>query len=151
MTYRSLIERLEKAKGSDGELDARIWFVVDRAAASRCFWNAALGLPKPIPDDLPDGLGRNAVIANAPRFTASIDAALELVPKGHAWYVRRNCSADGDEIYCNAQVWPFCNPRDDDVPRYWANAPDGAPAVALCLAALKSRVDGERELRETKL
>lgn len=84
----------------------------------------------------------SAVVA-APNFTESLDCAVTLVPERHGFYFRRNCSADGDVIYCNAQVWPFSDPRDDEAPRYWANSPENAPAIALVAACLKARAASE--------
>jgi len=70
----------------------------------------------------------------------SLDAAVKLVPNGHAWQVRHKCSRDGDVAYCNAQVWRYSDPRDDDVPRHWASHEHAA--LAIVIAALKAREAG---------
>lgn len=35
--------------------------------------------------------------------------------------------------------YKILDPRDDEAPRYWANSPENAPAIALVAACLKAR------------
>lgn len=125
-TLSTLIERLCAATGPDREIDRDIWWMTDHARASKCYWNAATGLPQPLGDKIPGGLGRWAVETSAPNYTASIDAALTLVPDGISW-----------EMYS----WPTGSMK------FHASCGGGAlnsmsnvnPAIAICIAALKAR------------
>lgn len=89
--WTRLAERAEKATRPDRELDAAVWWSVNKRSAERSFWNAAFGLPRPLDDDfdgLPAGLGRLAVVSGAPRYTASVDAVLALIAEtlpGWTW------------------------------------------------------------------
>lgn len=133
MTIAEIIARLEKAEGPDGEIDAMIWFTVNRGAASRCYWSASTGMPKPIDLPFPPGLGRHAVIAKSPRYTSSIDAALMLVPK--SWRLQDIWqSDDGESWYAGVRI-----------PGNEVGSDDGccSPAIALCIAALKARLAAE--------
>jgi hypothetical protein len=115
-----LIDRLEKATGPDRDIDGAIalslgWTLQKMKGDQHAYFRKP-GVTDYFIRDVP------------PPYTASVDAAISLVPEGLGWYVRRNVSADGDVIYCNAQVFPFSDPRDDDAPVYWANS-DEKPAV----------------------
>ncbi len=73
-----------------------------------------------------------------PHYTASLDAALKVVPKHHLWQVKQG-------IQAVAIVW--CLETDyDDRP-----APTGYsttfPAIALCAAAIKAEIDAARHQR----
>ncbi len=112
MNFQDIIIRLEAATGPDRQLDNAI--------------EGAIDLPKPTnPDELPGW---------PPYYTASIDDALTLVPKGLRWY-----AADSDD-------------RSDDRPVAAAfptvavfsaigipRSVGATPAIALCIAALKAR------------
>lgn len=81
-----LIERLQKAEEGSRELDATLWWMFFRNNAEHTYWTAATGLPQSFPPetaygDLPDGLGKLAVEAHAPRVTRSLDAAVALVER----------------------------------------------------------------------
>lgn len=94
----SLIERLEAASGAAFALDAAI-----ARASGYASW--------------------------PPRaYTASLDAALTLVPEGHKWVLHSDGCA-GVKL-CDMG-------DDDDLPtgEDWA----ATPALALCIAALKAR------------
>ena len=113
-----LITRLEAATGPDRELDAAI--CID------------LGLSK---DNVMVGVDgwcinseTNPNPYKSPTFTASIDAALTLVPEGYYPII------DFAEVKC------FIRDRnnfDHDPPAWCAKAP--TPALAICIAALKAR------------
>lgn len=136
-----IIARLEKCTGPDRELDKAVF---EAACLEELFaqykaqsWFCSIDC---------NSFGFNTggeppVIwcGALPRYTASIEAALTLVPEGYAWQLRRNVSADGDMIYCNAQVWQFSNPRDEETAIYWSNSHESAPAIALCIAIFKAR------------
>lgn len=117
-----LIKRLEAASGPDRELDADI----------------ATSLGKPVCKDDPC----NWVIKypgaydyrKLPRYTASIDAALTLVPEGLDWFVKHYASAGGK--YGAVVTSP------EIAARSWGDySHDDAatPAIALCIAALRAR------------
>jgi len=109
----ALIARLEKATVPDRELDRAI--------------GRAVGVE--IVSDYANGLNR--VIKDIPHYTASIDAALTLVPEGMDWDVN-NMTGNGDYrsyvMYLSA-------------PGEWTSRSGKAinPAIALCIAALKAR------------
>lgn len=92
-----LITRLERAEGPDRELD---WAIHIR-----------------------DGLLGVGMYGDHPRYTASIDAALTLVPEGWKWAVTSRNSA--------------CCHEQHVAPLNWAYAP--TPALALCIAALRAQ------------
>lgn len=102
MTDLELIERLEKATGPDREFD--------EAIARLAGWYI-------------DGGG----YTSAPRFTASIDAALTLVPKGFNWSLGsmggKGFKADLHHI--ERGFGPVC---------IGVTAP-----IAICIAAIKAR------------
>lgn len=113
-----LAERCEKAMGPDRELDAAV--------------NAAIGLP----GTKMRANGFTWVSPNVPGYTASLDAALTLVPGDEAFDVARE-SKGGD---WTADLSCFCPDSElwDDVRRI----PFGRavnPALALTAAALRAR------------
>jgi hypothetical protein len=139
----ALIERVEAAEGPDRRLDALITIAIapDRqtiigAEPSRFPQKPIYGpISKliqmaehgPHPDDAADFL-------SAPRYTASLDAALALVPE------RLFLCLDGPRKYLNIPT---------PVPNYWraclGYSPElrgwgATPALALCAAALKARM-----------
>jgi hypothetical protein len=105
-----LIERLEKATGPDVDLDEAI----------ACF------LAPPHPRH-----GKPVGMIYAPKYTASIDAALTLVPKDLAWRVDVMTGLPG-AIVCVPNAWV----SHKTAPTHWAGT---TPAIALCIAALKAR------------
>lgn len=121
MTLSELIAALEAADGPSRQLDAQIalshgWDVVPIREKGGRTWDRWYR---------PHAGKRYPV--RLPLYTASIDAALTLVPKGFAWDLRGNRNGDG-----------FAR----------LSAPDGSsgfihfaatPAHALCIAALKAR------------
>jgi hypothetical protein len=154
-----LAELCEKATGADRELDAEIFRAVYGAEVwsynDNCHidYQISRGYFTKPREEHPDfeasfddivtwnyriGDGPDAKHGDLPALTASIDAAMTLVPEGHGFYLRRNISSDGDVIYCNAQVWPFSDPSDDEAPRSWSNSDEKHPALALCAASLRA-------------
>lgn len=101
---KELIERIEGAEGPSRELDAEIIKLVSRGVLDGEYWTL-------------------------PAYTASLDAAMTLVPEGwnvgiflrHAW------------LRQNAQVWH----RGIEASTKHGNA--ATPALALAAAALKAR------------
>lgn len=102
-----LAERVEALTVPDREVDA----LMQRALGdgSRYHWFADMN-------------GAWVTDANAPRYTASLDAAMTLVPEGAYWAVKHypnaKCAAD---VFGTRQGYA------------------ATPAVALCAAALRAR------------
>ncbi len=71
--------------------------------------------------------GMNSMWRNIPRVTASLDAAMALVPEGFDWIIGRT----NDGLTCHAEV----GGRGDEFMRFAAT-----PALALCAAALCAEV-----------
>ena len=123
---KELIERLEKASGPDRELNGAIFWIVERRRAQNSYWNVTPGKPQPI-DELPvKGLGKLAVEVSAPAYTASIDAALTLVPEGWFGDVRLG----GERSF----AWLKGDNTDPGTGLLIGNT----PAIALCIAALRA-------------
>jgi hypothetical protein len=83
-----LLERLNTVSPDDRTINRDLYWRFERRAAERCFWNASTGLPKPLGDAMPEGLGKLAVELSAPAYVSSIDAAIGLVVRllpGWAW------------------------------------------------------------------
>ena len=118
---RELIARLEAATGPDRELDAAIAVQV--------------GIN---PDYQGDGR------YGCPKFSASLDAALTLVPEGWEWSISGSgtaaiCSCWNDDY---AEVFPSTDrkqPRHTPMERWHPKT--ATPALALCIAALKAKKD----------
>lgn len=66
-----------------------------------------------------------------PAYTASIDAAMTLVPGAHEWLIRNGKRADGDSRPY-AHIWKLGENQGSE-----GISPE--PAIALCLAALRAR------------
>lgn len=63
-------------------------------------------------------------IPKAPRYTASLDAALALVPDGVSWQVTARVKEDGD-FFADVDIQHECRSA-------------ATPALALCIAALRA-------------
>ena len=129
----ALIARLEAASGPSRGLDALISYAVKGQ------WALMDGDEKLARMDKFTAAVESCdeeKIAVADHFTASLDAALTLVPDGFHWSVY---DTDGGTD-ANAQVEP---PNFSTAP--W-NGTSKTPALALCIAALRARaalVEGE--------
>ena len=110
----ALIARLEAATGADYNLDALIW--------------NAVGRPDTRTHD-----GTPCVLT----YTASLDAALTLVPDGWEWGIHGNLWKYDLSAYVRKWV-------DDDLTVYSSRrpgvpTPNITPALALCIAGLRAR------------
>jgi hypothetical protein len=105
-----LAARCEKATGPDRELDAEIYVALDANRENR------------------DALAINGAVGSwVPDFTASLDAAMTLVPEGWYWQV-------GQGNHAWAAVY------ENPIPPAMRVDPIAAtPALALCAAALRAR------------
>ena len=100
-----LAARCEAARGADTEIDARIWHTVYGASNG---WEY-------------DGYPRKS-------FTASLDAAMTLVPTGHIWAIEGG-------PHCEEKAAAWCSDKKvfDSKPSFAAT-----PALALCAASLRA-------------
>lgn len=133
MNKEALLElaaRVERAEGADRGIDASVWL---------------LAVEKPEPGDKIDG----DMHGRWPAYTASLDAALGLVPEG--W---RNYQADFSVK--NRTHWMLEGPKtkwslDEGGERcagsdWFVSGVAATPALALCAAALKALAAQENEL-----
>lgn len=136
MDRADLIAALEKAEGPSRKLDALIHQSVAPALADA------------IPDD--DGWlvgGNHAQPTKAPAYTASLDAALTLVPEGMVWTVF-TCDPPETDALFGALVGQRPSYGPLSMNRYRGSA--ATPALALCIAALRAAlpIDTERPLTD---
>ena len=129
MTRDELIAALEKATGADRDLDANIGKVagwLKTGWAANRWWAPDVAARARKAKKTPGSFG--VLPLDLPKFTASIDAALTLVPDDACWGVSR--------------------PRQPDMSgkQFWASIHGGhpggrgaTPSIALCIAALKAR------------
>jgi hypothetical protein len=144
-----LAERCEAAEGADRELDIAIALGLPSATygdkAGR-FYNAG-----PYYDGADDRIGFEAedgstvVPGGAPDmlvrpYTASLDAAMTLVPEGHKWVVQQNDSDKPGRQHFAELRRGHMTSYDKAFP-VWATT----PALALCAAALRARASANRE------
>lgn len=109
-----LIARLEAAEGPDRELDAEIENLL------------AGGSDRDLEYIVSNGVEDTTA---PPRYTASIDAALTLVPEGWTWGIMHCAGAPPEVCFYRA----VCGVYSSIV------AVAATPALALCIAALKAR------------
>jgi hypothetical protein len=132
MTHDELIAALEKAKGADQRLDAEIlahlvggtveqFRINSRWCVSVTGYSGKTRLWQP--------RRREEQKWRMAKFTASIDAALTLVPERHNWLT---CIINGS---VQAQIGPTNSFQAADVRGV------ATPALALCIAALRARGD----------
>lgn len=133
-----LAERVEKADGPDRGLDALIAIALDPERQvivdhepGRFPRKAIYGpVTKLVP--MAEANGEDAAdYINAPRYTASLDAAMTLVPEGHNWAVEHSTDGDG--------AWCYDKNVNNTGPSLAAT-----PALALTAAALRARAAQEK-------
>lgn len=139
---RGLIAELETAGVGDEDFDADLYWLLDRPRAERAYWNAALGMPRALPEGFrPVGLGRIGIISSAPKFTRSVDAALVLVGRmGWRLYSadlsiegRASCFLKGPD-----RLWPATEDSEAIVAPGWERGVAKTLPLALCIACLKA-------------
>lgn len=117
MTRAELLAALAAATGPDRALDFWLWWY--------CKANVADPDKPPPADYVADNLH------TAPRYAASLDAAMTLVPEG--WRLASIVIGwDGDAYYYDAQIARDDKPQD-------ANGEHALIPLALCIAALSAR------------
>lgn len=129
----TLIEQLEKLEKPCRECDALIWLTMNRPNwREEKAWKKTNGwASEDRPSSMvsyytPDGLGGSHT---AQPYTASIDAAMALVPEGHA-------AAIGTMFGMPQLPWA-CVWTPQGEPKYRGDA--STAAIALCIAALKAK------------
>ena len=126
----NLITRLQAATGPDRELDAEIFLLQwpGYRLQTDC---------EPFPDQVQPGriqeIGGFAH-RTAPTFTASIDAALTLVPEGYWWNVGHVMGPQPDT---QNLFWAMCHMKGEKWP--YDRPIAATPALAICIAALCAR------------
>jgi len=113
----ALAERAEQAEGADRELDVEIHLLIGRPVGTQV-------------DD--DGCEYQA-LASIPEYSASLDAALSLVPDGQDW-----CLSQGDREQAIASMSPTNSFADVCVTA-------ATPALALVAAALRARAEEAKD------
>ena len=115
-SLEQLAQRVEALTGPCRETDAMI--------------AEALGLPNG-PDTfyMTDGRGNPEI---SPRFTASLDAAMTLVPEGWSWDISTRPDSSGGVVYLHSPDRTKWRDRGGFA---------ATPELALCAAALRARKD----------
>jgi hypothetical protein len=129
-----LIARLEKATGPSRELDAAIFIKVTPGVkeAGRIDVDKDRGVVGWWPKDAPYQSARDV-----PAYTASLDAAMTLVPEGWSWCVF-------SEVRMGPELVRIGLAKVETFARCFGSGkgftcPAATPALALCIAALKAR------------
>jgi hypothetical protein len=139
---RDLARRVEAAQGADRAIDAEVWaHTVKREALARAGdWKVARGWDGTCSGALvvwdqppPHAAGTGAIWGPAPAYTASLDAAVSLVPAGHSWSVY---GGEREEGHATA----YCVPNGGRLPwPRWVDDVNAAkPALALTAAAMRA-------------
>lgn len=135
-----LVERIEKLEGPDREVDAEIALALefpnwrDRMLPARITKKASHTYSALTPD----GVGGSKRV---PAFTASLDAAMTLVPEGAHWGI-------GHEDMGPLVGWAWVRAKNDTGWQEYHSPPrlgfrhiapfPATPALALCAAALRA-------------
>lgn len=129
MTLVELAERVEAAEGPDRELDREI-------AREQVYW-ILHGMGEEKAAEIADAMAGARLDADLDAYTASLDAALTLVPEGWPVFHLFNCHLGPDRWIWEADLAPQ---------RSYANILRGqaaTPALALCAASLRARASLE--------
>jgi hypothetical protein len=126
-TLEETLTRLQEATGPDRGLDHDITLLMfpGRFRTSSGYTNRGAGWCVELENGTDIGMHECA------RYTASIDAALTLVPEGLAWMTRGSSADDAAHPFGTAYV---ATPGLDLI-----SYPAPTAALALCIAALKAR------------
>lgn len=128
----TLIQRLCEAEGASRELDAEIaWHIGwDATGSVGQKWRDHYESHK-----VDDDVSRAADNYGVPKFSSSIDVALTLVPEG-CWWIIAKGKVRPEEPFYGAQVRTGIMNGDEIIGE---GEHDAAPALALCIAALKGK------------
>jgi len=140
-----LIERLTKATWPDRELDCLIWAAINDHDVRYDSNGSVVAIPRPRPTKefrigfIDHGMvERNFYTAGypssaTPTYTASLDAALTLVPEGLYWLVSEGRTRETEPLG-GAQVF-----RPSYLVKPLAEAEHESAVIALVIVALKAR------------
>jgi hypothetical protein len=131
-----LAERCEQATGPDCELN--------REVAQAAGWRKGgkvWALGSSLQGWAPPGAPSKDLRLDVPHYTASLDAAMTLVPEG--WYL-------GDLTQCNEDDVPQACLTEIDEPCRDAGASASTLALSLCAAALRARAAIAMEARRVE-
>lgn len=135
----ALAERCEVATTGDRHLDTEILWNIDRRRFLTGYWNAASGMPREL-TEMPSskgGIGWIGAECSAPTYTASLDAAVKVVPEGWGWSVNQpNAKALASGLF--KERTPIMGEVQFGCDHRFAVA-CATPALALCAAALRAR------------
>jgi hypothetical protein len=134
MTTEELIARLAAATGPDRELDREIapflgWVREKRGRDRREWWYRPSG-----------GRAYTWYEDHCPQYTASIDAALTLVPEGWASASIQDGRGPIGYVHNNAMAFVGIAGRPNPA-KVWHEVRHPVRAIALCIAALRARGD----------
>jgi len=134
---QDLIERLEKAEKPSRGLDAEIWAIARPGRYQQKYDSVLPFLPKGTPEETRRAECLSAVRTAAPRYTASLDAALTLVPEDEVFEIMWD-----DDMRGRRRAYVEVGEYDagDDCRVYRGEGP--RPALAVCIAALRARGEG---------
>lgn len=128
MTLLELADRVEAATGPDRELDAAIWLAVTPGATRKQTVIPANGQRQGWTiDETREATGRLIIV---PHYTASLDAAMTLVPEGRFVGALNQCDPGGEwhaRIECHHAVYEDATAK--------------TAATALLAAALRARAN----------
>ena len=129
---RALIEQVEQATGPDRELDAAITRLVSIPAdAEEVRWSPR-GEMRELRGRVFDGGGWGDEWWEVPTYTASLDAAVSLVPSGWGWAIK--AKMEGAEF--SSSCWNYLT-------GHGPSTLGATPALALVAAALRARLARE--------
>lgn len=130
MTKDEIIAALVKATGPSRELEVEIFTISGHVNEAHCKeWCRQ--------DGRTDLTRERYIAAWAPNYTASIDAALTLVPEGFAWMIAHSNKENVARARCNLASIRLDHVSQIGEPAGRAEA--ATPAIALCIAALRAR------------
>ncbi len=132
-----LIARLQKATGPDRELDVAVYIASGEFDREQKSWLAcrdglhALRGPDPLDPTPEENAGASKRLC--PHYTASIDAALTLVPAGVELAITSLMLRPGGAV-ASLRTGSIINPETKEWAAHAATMP-----IALCIAALRAR------------
>lgn len=136
----ALASRVEGLSGPNYEIDCEVWDAIYPGERATRFSNfIAPGKPhhrRLGPADM-DGY-----VKPLRSFTASLDAAMTLVPEGWTYVHVEICARGREGQHCNAEISRFSD-ADEQEHRVMGYA--ATPALALVAAALRARAKGRGE------
>jgi len=137
-----LITRLERLSGPDREVDVEIALAIDwshpSAMCSLRLLNATMTIAEIATEANQNG---SSLLCDTPRYTASIDAAMMLVPEGDYdldWLRSTRGRSEGFKLW-QIRIALETVEQDRDETGPVALGEHDCPAIALCIASLKAR------------